>query len=136
MPALMRMSRSPASTEPRWRQRSAASSASRRAERDSGDSVGVAVAADLSTTPITLHQFVHLEQDDPDLEAGSQGEQEDPLARLDTSLLQIAVEGDEVRRRGRVPELLDVVDDVFGHGTEPFGELGHALADGPGRRLV
>src|SRR5215468_10563014 len=113
-PALTRRSRSSAGRPARSRQELAAASDRRSAPDVNGKRPPSEVATASIRAPMRLHQLVHLEEDDADLEARGERQQHHLLARLEPSLAEVAVQRDEVRGRRGVAEVRDVDDDVLG----------------------
>src|SRR5450631_1516400 len=133
MPALISRSSSSAVRFARSRHARAAASASSSAPGviDRWCAVAVAVAVASMIVPIALHQLIDLEDHDPHLQARSNSEEHDSVVLGEAALPQVLPHGDEMRRRGRVAELVDGHDHVLRRVTHPRVELLRAFLDRP-----
>src|ERR1035438_639280 len=132
-PALISRSSSSAVRFARSRHERTAASASSSAPgvNDRWCAVAVAVALASMIVPIALHELIDLEDHDPHFQARSNREEHDSVFTREASFPQVLPQGDEMRRRRRVADLVDGHDDVLGRATQSLGELLHSLLDRP-----
>src|SRR5512146_1575138 len=135
MPTLISMSTSEGLRPASSKQCRAATSASRRAAGRRRPPFACAQTASMCV-PIAVHQSVGREDGDANLDARGEREEHHAVALADPLLLEVLVQGEEERRRGRVAVLLEVQHHVLRRGAEPPGEFPGARADGACRRLM
>src|SRR4029453_5180346 len=74
-------------------------------------------------------QIAHRKDHGADHDSGSEGEQHDAVAGAKAARVEPLLECDEVRRRGGVAELLQVVDDVARKSAQLLPDLARAAPD-------
>src|SRR5450755_451283 len=137
-PALISRSSSSAVRPARSRHEQAAASASSSAPRvnDRWCALAVAVALASMIVPIALDQLINFEDHDSHLEARGNREQHDSVFLREAALAQVLPQGDEMRRRRRVAELVDGHDHMLRRVTHALGELLHAFLYRPRGSLM